>query len=343
MAGIAARLGITGLKQKEKMNTPPEEHINVDHQKLHAFVSTAAQTVGLPAEKSELLAELLTTNDLRGIFSHGTQQIATYAILMRDGQLNRDPQIELIKETPVSALVDGDGGLGYFPAYQGTLLALDKAEATGVAVIMSRNHGHFGAAGIYARLAVERGLAVYVTSGHQLRLEPGDELNNAAGGSPMAFGVPTNEEPPLVLDFGTMHDLYRDEMRDRIAECAPGLLLRSIGMGEICQAWGGLLSGLSIDHKKPRWTWPGANQGSLVIVFRPDLFTDGEQFKAEVDEYIRRVRKLQPVKGFAATHVPGGIEAEREGRFRETGVPVGGWHRERLEGVAKELGMEVPW
>ena len=99
------------------MNTPPEEHINVDHQKLHAYVSTAAQTVGLPAEKSELLAELLTTNDLRGIFSHGTQQIATYAILMRDGQLNKDPQIEVIKETPVSALVDGDGGLRYFPAY----------------------------------------------------------------------------------------------------------------------------------------------------------------------------------------------------------------------------------
>ena len=155
---------------------------------------------------------------------------------------------------------------------------------------MSRNHGHFGAAGIYARLAVERGLAVYVTSGHQLRLQPGDELNNAAGGSPMAFGVPTNEEPLLVLDFGVMHDLYRDEMHDQVAECAPGLLLRSIGMGEICQAWGGLLSGLSIDHEKPRWTWPGANQGSLVIVFRPDLFTDGEQFKAEVDEYIRRVR-----------------------------------------------------
>jgi len=117
LAGIAARLGITGLKPKEKMNTPPEEHINVDHQKLHVFVSTAAQTVGLPAEKAELLAELLTKNDLRGVFSHGTQQIATYAILMRDGQLNKDPQIEVIKETPVSALVDGDGGLRYFPAY----------------------------------------------------------------------------------------------------------------------------------------------------------------------------------------------------------------------------------
>ena len=325
------------------MNTPPEEHISVEYQKLHAFVSTAAQTVGLPEDKAELLAGLLTTNDLRGIFSHGTQQIATYAILMRDGQLNKDPQTSVVKETPVSALVDGDGGLGYFPAYEGTFLALDKAEATGIAAMMSRNHGHFGAAGIYARLAVERGLAAYVTSGHQLHLNPGDSLNHAAGGSPMAFGVPTHEEPPLVLDFGAMHDFYEENLRDEVAERAPGLLLRSIGMGEICQAWGGLLSGLSIDHEKPRWSWPGANQGSLMIAFQPDLFTDGEHFKAEMDEYIRRVRKLEPLQGFAATHVPGGIEAEREGRFREEGVPVGEWHRERLQGVAQELGMEVPW
>ena len=325
------------------MNTPPEEHISVEHGKLHEFVSTAAQTVGLPAEQAELLARLLTTNDLRGVFSHGTQQIATYAILMRDGKLNKDPQTNIVKQTPVSALVDGDGGLGYFPAYEGTLLALDKAETTGIAAMMSRNHGHFGAAGIYARLAVERGLAAYVTSGHQLHLEPGDALKDAAGGSPMAFGVPTNEEPPLVLDFGAMHDFYNQALCDEFAERAPGLLLRSIGMGEICQAWGGLLSGLSIDHEKPRWTWPGANQGALMIAFRPDLFTDGDNFKAEMDEYIRRVRKLEPLQGFAATHVPGGIEAEREGRYQVEGVPVGVWHRERLEGVAQELGIDVPW
>ena len=62
-----------------------------------------------------------------------------------------------------------------------------------------------------------------------------------------------------------------------------------------------------------------------------------------MDEYIRRVRKLEPLKGFAAAHVPGGIEADREQRFREAGVPLGEWHRDRLEGVAQELGIEVPW
>ncbi len=79
------------------MNLPPKESISVPHQALQSFVSQAAQSVGLPADKAELLAELLTTNDLRGVFSHGTTQIATYARLMREGILNKRPAVSLVK------------------------------------------------------------------------------------------------------------------------------------------------------------------------------------------------------------------------------------------------------
>ena len=110
------------------MNRPPENHIRVSAEVLQSFVTEAAQCVGLPKDRADLLADLLTKNDLRGIFSHGTQQIATYAILMRDGKLNCNPEVSLVRETAVSALVDGDGGLGYFPAYEGTLRAIEKAK-----------------------------------------------------------------------------------------------------------------------------------------------------------------------------------------------------------------------
>ena len=110
------------------MNRPPENHIRVSAEELQSFVTEAAQCVGLPQDRADLLADLLTRNDLRGIFSHGTQQIATYAILMRDGKLNYNPDVSLVRETAVSALVDGDGGLGYFPAYEGTVRAIEKAK-----------------------------------------------------------------------------------------------------------------------------------------------------------------------------------------------------------------------
>ena len=141
------------------MNAPPEKAILVDHRRLHDFVSTAARTVGLSPDRSRLLADLLVANDLRGVRSHGTHQIARYAIGMRDGELNPDPQIRVVGETPSSLLVDGDGGLGYFPAYEGTLRVVDKAVERGIAVMVSRNHGHFGAAGIYSRLALGHDLS----------------------------------------------------------------------------------------------------------------------------------------------------------------------------------------
>ena len=65
------------------MNQPPNNYISVPHQALYAFVVQASQSVGLPTDKAELLAQLLVDNDLRGVFSHGTTQIATYARLMR--------------------------------------------------------------------------------------------------------------------------------------------------------------------------------------------------------------------------------------------------------------------
>ena len=174
------------------VNQPPREFIRVPQERLRSFVSAAGQRVGLPIDKAELLAMLLVENDLRGVFSHGTTQIATYAILMRDGKLNPEPDVRVIKETPVSVIVDGDGGLGYFPSYEGTQLVIAKAKQAGIAVMLSRNHGHFGAAGIYARMTLGHDLLCYVTSGHQLLLNAGQPIYDAAGGSPMAFTAPTD-------------------------------------------------------------------------------------------------------------------------------------------------------
>ena len=160
----------------------------------------------------------------------------------------------------------------------------------------------------------------------------------------MSFCSPAGEEDSLVLDFGAMHDLsVRSKHRDEIAKLASGLAFRTIGLGAICQTWGGFLAGLPLEEKRAIKDYSGANQGALLMTFRIDMFVDPEDFKKEIDDYIRQVRKLEPVIGFDQSHLPGGIEAEREREYREIGVPVGPEHRERLEEVARELGIGVPW
>jgi L-2-hydroxycarboxylate dehydrogenase (NAD+) len=325
------------------MNIPPETYIRVAAADLGDFCRRLGRAAGLPADRADLLAELLIANDLRGVVSHGTQQLATYARLLRDEKLNAQPTVATVQETPTSLLVDGDGGLGYFPAHDGTQRVIDKALASGIAVLVTRNHGHFGAAGLYSRLTLSHDLLCFVTSGHQLQLNPGDQVYAAAGGSPMSFSAPTAEEPPLVLDFGAMHDLYDGSSRDLLAEVAPGLVHRSIGMGMVCQSWGGLLAGVPIDPSRADRRWPGANQGSMVVAMRIDLFIDPATFKAEMDQYARTVRNLTPVPGSSGSYLPGGPEAAKQTAYLAEGIPIGTEHRRLLEDVATEFAIAAPW
>jgi L-2-hydroxycarboxylate dehydrogenase (NAD+) len=326
------------------VNKLPDASTSVPWQAMQSFVAQVGRAAGLPPRRAELLARLLTENDLRGIWSHGTRQIATYARLMRDGALNANPEPEVISESRVSLSLDGDGGLGYFPAYEGTLRVVEKARKSGVAILQTRNHGHFGAAGIYARLTLGHDLLTFVTSGHQLSLSPGDPVHAAAGGSPFAWSAQTGEEDPLVLDFGTMHDLYLGEShRDDLAAMVPGIVLRHIGMGMVCQAWGGLLAGVPVDPARASRRFAGANQGCLLITFRIDLFVPPAQFKAEMDEYARKVRSLTPIAGLDRSSFPGAVEDVLERELRERGIPLGDEHRRVLVEIGKEMGVAVPW
>ncbi len=326
------------------VNIPPDSFIRVSSLDLRAWATRLGEAAGLSTGRAALLAELLTANDLRGVFSHGTQQLATYARLLRDGVLNSSPAPTVVRETAASLLVDGDGGLGYFAAFDGTQQLIDKVAGSDIAVLVTRNHGHFGAAGLYARMTLEHDLLCFVTSGHQLQLASGDPVYAAAGGSPMAFSAPTGEEPPMVLDFGAMHDLYEDSpFRSEIAALAPGIVHRAIGLGAVCQAWGGLLAAVPLDPTRADRSFAGANQGSMVIALKIDLFLPAAQFKAEMDAYVRAVRALEAFTPGQQSFLPGGIEAQREQSFGSEGIPLGDEHRERLEGVAAEFGVAVPW
>lgn len=328
------------------MNRVPTDGILVAPPVLHTLVQTLGERAGLPTERATLLADLLVQNDQRGVFSHGSRQIAAYARLLRDGQLNPRPEVRIEREHTVTLLVDGDGGLGYFPSWEAAHALVPRAKEHGVAAAVTRHHGHFGAAGLYTRVAAAAGLIGYDTSGHQLHLAAGQPLLAAAGGSPMSFAVPAGEEPPVVLDFGAIHDLYSasDELLQEMVERLPSTLFRSLGLGAMCQMLGGFLAGVPLEESRAVKKFPGANQGALFIFLNPAHFIEPEALAREVDAYERAVATLQPFPntGGRAT-LPGRLEWERERQWASEGIPVGSHHREELSQVAAEFEVPVPW
>jgi LDH2 family malate/lactate/ureidoglycolate dehydrogenase len=222
---------------------------------------------------------------------------------------------------------------------------VEKARELGVGVAVTRHHGHFGAAGLYTRVAVRAGLIGYDTSGHQLHLRPDMGQIQAAGGSPMSFGIPAGEEPPLILDFGAIHDLYNisPERQQYMQEHLPSTLYRSFGLGTVCQVLGGFLAGVPVDEARAIKKFPGANQGALFVFIDPARFIDPAQLKRELDEYHRLVHQLEPFAGSERATLAGTLEHERERQWAVEGIPVGSRHRDELSAVAAEFGVPTPW
>ncbi|MFW6058671.1 MAG: Ldh family oxidoreductase [Phycisphaeraceae bacterium] len=325
------------------MKQPTASAVRVSYDDLYTFAREALQRVDVPEDSAALVARLLATNDLRGGLSHGTQQIPRYVHEIQTGTVNPQPNVRIVNETANSLLIDGDGGLGYGPFHDGTQRAIEKAKAQGMAMVVTRHHGHIGAAGIYPRLAAAADLCAFATSGVQLTLKPGENVYQAAGASPMSFAAPAGDERPLVLDCGVMHGLHPSRPRRNLEKHVPSIILRLIGFGTICQAWGGLLTGLPVDVGDTTPRWPRAHQGALLFVFDPGLFIDRDQFKREMDDYARRVRQLRPVPGTEGAYLPGAIEIEREQTYRRDGVPLSDRHQRQLHDVAQALGFTLPW
>ncbi|MFC7677669.1 Ldh family oxidoreductase [Paenibacillus sp. GCM10028914] len=326
------------------MNVEPKDSIRIMPDQLRSLVTSFARKAGMSHERSEFLADLLVMNDLRGVFSHGSQQIATYARIMRDGLIHPNPEVRTVNEAPSTIVVDGDGGLGYFAVYQAVQELVERCRNNGIAAAVTRNHGHIGAAGIYSRLLAEEGLIGYVTSGHQLDLKAEDSIVNAAGGSPMSFAVPSGNEVPMVLDFGATLDIFPDAPHlDQLFKLAPGLIFRNMGLGFMCQALGGFLAGIPVVRNDEGKDYVGANQGALIIALDAGRFIQPDLFKNEMDTYMKITSEMQPMPGYDRATLPGVLESERERNWAVSGIPISREHQSILEAAGKEFGVDLPF
>src|SRR5947209_18359706 len=128
------------------------------YEKHRAQLKAILLAWGMPEDNAEATADILSWADLHGVDSHGLSMIPGYDRLRRTGRANMQARPRIVKETPVSALVDGDGGLGHVPARFGMQVAIDKAKQSGMAIAAVRNSAHFGATGYYTLMAAKEGL-----------------------------------------------------------------------------------------------------------------------------------------------------------------------------------------
>jgi LDH2 family malate/lactate/ureidoglycolate dehydrogenase len=178
--------------------------MNVDARLVCEQIMAILRAWGMDGDIAAMTANLMTETDLLGVDSHGVSMLMMYETLYRNGQLNLKPDIRTLRETPCTALIDGDAGLGHPAAAAAMNLAVDKALAVGIGMVGVRNSHHFGAAGVYARLASKRGAIGFVFSSTRfITMVPTNGAVPVLGTNPLAFTAPAKRNNPFSLDMAT--------------------------------------------------------------------------------------------------------------------------------------------
>ena len=103
-----------------------EDIVHVDALTLENFMRDVFVGLGVPKKDAEIIADVLITSDLRGIESHGIQRCKMYYDRIKKGIYEAKTKIDIIKEGPVTALLDGNCGMGHVIAYKAMEMAIEN-------------------------------------------------------------------------------------------------------------------------------------------------------------------------------------------------------------------------
>lgn len=336
-------------------------------ERLQRFVADVLVAVGVLPDHAEVTAHRLLEADLRGRSGHGLIRLPQYVPRIEAGGINLRPDIATTRETPVSALVDGDNGLGQVVMTLATETAVAKATETGLAWVGTVHSNHAGAAGVYTSMAVRQGLiAVYMAVASANVMPPWGGRERLLGTNPISIAIPAGEEDPFLLDIATTvtsHGTIKvvaqrgEQMPEGWVvdvEGEPILDPHRADEGFLVPIGGykgsglnlaiGLLAGVLndaafgadvIDHRAvPEQP---ANTGQAILAMQPDLFRDLDEFEADIDRHLRTLRESGAP---GAVRLPGETAARLEREQRRDGIPVGDVLLGQLQTLAGRLGVE---
>ncbi|MBO9154896.1 Ldh family oxidoreductase [Chitinophaga sp. GCM10012297] len=173
------------------------------YEHLHAFTRDVFLKIGCTPEHAQLAATVLLSADLRGIDSHGVARLSGYIRLWEAGRINPLPDIRIVHETPSTAVVDGDGGLGLVVAPFAMQVAIGKAKVAGTGWVSVRHSNHFGIAGYHAMMALEQDMIGMAMTNASPLVAPTFATERMLGTNPIAVAIPAATQPAFVADFAT--------------------------------------------------------------------------------------------------------------------------------------------
>jgi L-2-hydroxycarboxylate dehydrogenase (NAD+) len=170
---------------------------------ISEFVTRVFRISGCSETDAATATSVLISADLRGVDSHGVARLVNYLRLQQIGRISFSPNIKLTYETPSTATIDADGGLGLFVAPRAMEVAIAKAQSAGTGWVSVQNSSHFGIAGYHAMLALPHNMIGIAMTNASALVTPALGAERMLGTNPIAVAIPAKNQPPFVADFAT--------------------------------------------------------------------------------------------------------------------------------------------
>jgi LDH2 family malate/lactate/ureidoglycolate dehydrogenase len=343
------------------MNEKVSERL-VDAKILEKLVSDLFRGAGVPEDEADLVADALVSADARGMTSHGVMRVPSYMNKVRAGGFKAGRKGKILCETPATMLIDGEDGLGQVITYRAMEEAIKKAKTVG---------NHFGEAGYYALQAVRQDMIGLVTTNGSVNTPAYGGRTMASGNLPLAVGVPTEKELPILLDiamcavskgkvayaakqgvkipFGWGVDSTGQPTDDPQKILDGGWLLpigeyKGWGLILILDILSGVLTGGRVgteitdlfgsDLSSPQ------GLGHFVMAINVEAFIPIDEFKKRMDSRIRKIKESELLPGFKEILMPGERELKLERERRSKGIPLIVEVLGQLKSLAEELGVK---
>ena len=341
---------------------------------LKDFCCQAYAKAGVPAAEAEIIADLLVRSELRGVETHGVTRLPIYIQRLQKGYVRKECKLTPVKDKGPTAFLEAHGSMGHIAAYRGMEKAIAKAEEYGIGWVSVKDSGHFGVAGLFPMMALQKDFIGYIVSNSAPMMFPWGGRDRIIGNNPLAYAIPADQYPPVVLDFS-------------LSVVSSGQLILARKKGEkIPLGWAVNKDGLPTDDPYEGYEGGGSlmpvgdHKGyGMVLVHEmltavltagkltrqikslyeedktgiqgtchsfmaidPDCFIGRDNFKKGMDRYIKSIKDSAKARNATEILVPGEPELRTERERLKNGIPLGPATIKELVVLGQSLGISFP-
>ncbi len=345
----------------------------VSEQALVSFGVAVLSKVGVPDNEAREIMDNLVLADLRDVESHGIVRLPIYVQRLAARATNPRPQIRIVRETPTSAVVDGDNGMGQIVGLRAMEIAIRKGRKSGgmCTFVSVRNSNHYGAAAAFAEMACAHDMiGLSFTIGGINHMVPWGGAEGRLGNNPFAVAFPAGTENPVVLDMACSVAargkiiVAAKEGQPIPADWAVGPdgqattdavealkgFVQPVGgpkgyaltltIGLLSTMLSGAAFGSEVTHMYDDFENP-QNIGHLFGVLPIALFEDIEVYHRRMEKAVSEMRNAKRAPGVERIYLPGEREAMSLEKRRRDGIPVGLGVLAELEELGAQYGVRL--